>query len=1771
MAEITAKTPILAPSPIASSVSQAIPLASPLDTATPTENVATEDLHFETVEEWRAAGSPAGTETVSVTVGGSKPEPPSVATEPSLVPESPVAPEPSLEAVPVQSDAEREQELREAVDPSVIAKTEAALAGIGGEVGEDIGAYRQSVEDIRQKLSLAEQVKQAERSWQDSGQEPPPEVVAQLQQAKALVYGNIAPFVDLSRQTIDVRGALRFGVPEQQILAAGVSEDVVKRASAENYIRKQYGGDPLKAIEGGDIEAVRALGIAPNPEIAGIITPQQQEQWGKLSYDEQVGLTLVGMQSRIADRRLQAQSQTQIGKWIIPNTDFDPTKPVSADNPDTVLDIVGVIGAGVDASVLRNAGYNISQDTYNQIKADITRPVETRPAPTTTIPEYTPARSLVEAQLNYTRAETALSQMMDRVASENLNLPREQLSELYKQQPEYFSYIGALGDLQQKGASPEAPTVVPMPPDDAIVYLDKGVQPTGTGLSRGLGLSSSEISSLGRAMRSLNIKPVSGSYVEAYRQLDDNRRRMVAEAFSADLTRGGISSGVAEDVLREALSFGGVPTATFNRGELGKQYDQQKAIATATFLGDLPRLQALYDAGAFGKDPIASAQAYRESLDVIRVQNDIERAVRAGDTNALAKLYEQGAFGNDLAAYADLVKYVEDGGRELSPVNTADVKAVEESFGTEKEYVDAILKAQPKTATLAADVGIAMIPVYGTVYFWDEMGGGMRGLSIAADALTFIPFVGGVSAAAKVAAGVGRGARVVAALKVIPRIAVAEVRAPLTMVVHPLETAKLTARQVRNLGEWALGRSRIPMDAIATVYGTARLDASIAGSEEAAMYIRDELMKMASNGQEPILTFGGKTYTLRQPRFLREGGVVAGGPEMKWVETPGGAPVITKVYPEGYPMAGQRVRESEQGFFVSNTALERFTESSAFGLEKAGAGTIEDNLKALTDAAEQARVAGDTKAASKIDKMVQDYRNAIAAQDINALNKAETKILNKRAEMAIDDTVAEINRLLKDANEKYLIGNIEGAQESMAKAMALEDSLKPAKPGFAVFSPDIEQAEIDRLLRDASEKNLAGDAAGAQELVSKATALQNAKISATLIPSGKSYPGVIFKPKPIEIPSIMLSELKSDMVSSLKLQASNAKRLGQKAKAAELARRAQDIERSTPSGFRKVLTEEMELKFPELAQLPEMKARYYTRSGEGKKLYIFTDKPRSFKDILKAKMMAPIDTVRQIFDPALSVKSVRLTDAERLAEVAKLESKATRLEETAAARLRFVKGNVTDEPYQAALRNARLARLEAEELRKSTSGAKTFKAANKASSTIDEADGYVLAAKRAEDAGDLVSADRLYRAAELIAGRAFTRATATRTGTVMGTMRMAGAAARLSEAGRFDTRMPDLPARLTELRIPDRSLAELARDTALPREIVRNSEARLPEVPRVDRASRVSIEPPRIPVVQKITEPSRGVEGRTPEIPRTPRVLEPPRAPELPRIPRLPEAPRTLRILETPRIPEIPRVPRTPREPVGRETTITKLRGLGVELVGDRAKLPPGSITVKHGLFWRWATPPWNQTKMQTLPKGIAPLGAKNTDKRTVRETVQMIGEPGASVPEKVDADFGIVDFRIYDYGQRIDVEGKGLQTNVGTGVDSTAQGMSVEDGISRPAMTDYYAPKSVSRPAITKTEEPVRGETSVRGINRPKIAEDTKAMLEETYEEPVALAPEPVKSKPKDEFSDILTLSTKDRDDIFGTGERRKKKPANRVNMRKTQPRRGQDNPPTTLRGLRL
>lgn len=184
-------------------------------------------------------------------------------------------------------------------------------------------------------------------------------------------------------------------------------------------------------------------------------------------------------------------------------------------------------------------------------------------------------------------------------------------------------------------------------------------------------------------------------------------------------------------------------------------------------------------------------------------------------------------------------------------------------------------------------------------------------------------------------------------------------------------------------------------------------------------------------------------------------------------------------------------------------------------------------------------------------------------------------------------------------------------------------------------------------------------------------------------------------------------------------------------------------------------------------------------------------------------------------------------------------------------------------------------------------------------------------------------------------------------------------------------------------------------------------------------------------------------------------------------------------------------------------------------------------------------------------------------------------------MPENIALDKGIVDAFISNQGQSIRFTGEGEETNVGTRIDSPTMGMSVDGAAPKghAYARKVYPKHSVSRTAIAEdATEPFRGKTMVSGINRPKIAEDTRKILEGTYVEPAPVepTPKPVKPRPKDDISDLTTLTEADLDELSGVSEEDiwgepRQQPRNRVKLTERQPIRGrQENTPTTVRQVR-
>ncbi|MDD5487224.1 MAG: hypothetical protein PHW65_06700, partial [Dehalococcoidales bacterium] len=222
------------------------------------------------------------------------------------------------------------------------------------------------------------------------------------------------------------------------------------------------------------------------------------------------------------------------------------------------------------------------------------------------------------------------------------------------------------------------------------------------------------------------------------------------------------------------------------------------------------------------------------------------------------------------------------------------IKGVEADIPWHEKYL---------TAEMAKDVAIGMIPIAGTIYHWEKMQPWERGVSVAFDALSLIPFLGAVSA------GVRAGGKLTA---VVGRAALAEAKAPITMIAHPVATTKSMLYPIETI----LRPSKLPLTALEIRYNTVRLPVKDVGAAKDAMEARDIITKAAIMGDTPAVEIAGKKIELSKIALQQKGSPAAihTSPDMRAFLNGG-------VIQEG----------REGGLFVSSSFHSRFTGASAFG------------------------------------------------------------------------------------------------------------------------------------------------------------------------------------------------------------------------------------------------------------------------------------------------------------------------------------------------------------------------------------------------------------------------------------------------------------------------------------------------------------------------------------------------------------------------------------------------------------------------------------------------------------------------------------------------------------------------------------------------------------------------------------------------------------------------------------------------------------------------
>lgn len=226
---------------------------------------------------------------------------------------------------------------------------------------------------------------------------------------------------------------------------------------------------------------------------------------------------------------------------------------------------------------------------------------------------------------------------------------------------------------------------------------------------------------------------------------------------------------------------------------------------------------------------------------------------------------------------------------------------------------------------IAAEV---IVPGLYAVRHWDRMGAGEKALILTIDVFCVLPFTGAAVRGARAATVPTRTARLTGAFKGVSHEALAQVRWPIDLIVHPIETTKgmvkglrYSERNVASLIENVVHPRKIPEAVITTADGTVRLPVKYTTSKKQAMEFRSKIMKLAQEGKRPIVQIGDlQVEVARSPLMKEAGGGLAHATPMGEAFSKG-----TKVEIK----SGKAT--SEQGLFFSHEPLPRFVEVSAFG------------------------------------------------------------------------------------------------------------------------------------------------------------------------------------------------------------------------------------------------------------------------------------------------------------------------------------------------------------------------------------------------------------------------------------------------------------------------------------------------------------------------------------------------------------------------------------------------------------------------------------------------------------------------------------------------------------------------------------------------------------------------------------------------------------------------------------------------------------------------
>ena len=214
------------------------------------------------------------------------------------------------------------------------------------------------------------------------------------------------------------------------------------------------------------------------------------------------------------------------------------------------------------------------------------------------------------------------------------------------------------------------------------------------------------------------------------------------------------------------------------------------------------------------------------------------------------------------------------------------------------------------------------VPFVYTVREWDNLSTGFKALSIVGDALFFIPFIGVAARGAKTSTAVTRVGRFSAATKGVGNQLIMDIKSPVEMVLHPVQTVKQFGKGAWNILENVANVKKLPEAVISNTYGTVRIPVLAGWTPDDALRARTQLLAAIekSGGKGVTLDLAGYRFTFSPGALMREtGGLSHATPQGDAFLQ--GVKVKTK---PGMPM-------TEQGIFVGPDVYPRFAKTSAFG------------------------------------------------------------------------------------------------------------------------------------------------------------------------------------------------------------------------------------------------------------------------------------------------------------------------------------------------------------------------------------------------------------------------------------------------------------------------------------------------------------------------------------------------------------------------------------------------------------------------------------------------------------------------------------------------------------------------------------------------------------------------------------------------------------------------------------------------------------------------